>query len=258
MQRFKTQGKLLLLAACCVASLNAAVIRVSEAAFVAGSGLITFSEPGFPVDTLNPTYTPADYGGGAGSPTVTFEGYFVGQALGTPATCPPGAALTGCVVGSPTGPLTLDAAAPNTFITTDGSFPTSPTLSGTPRFNGPISLLFNVDVAGVGLEGGFFNAAGGTAITAYDRAGNVLGSVLNVGTGIEFLGLVTPDGTAQIAGLQFSLVGSEPAGFNIDNVRFGIAGQVEVPGGDIPEPSTITLSAAGLLVVGLVARRRRK
>lgn len=230
---------------------NAAVVRVTEASFVAGSGLITFSE--FPVNTANPVYTPAVYGGGPGSPTVTFDGFLNGQALGTAATCPAGAALTGCVVGSPTGPVALDPASPDTFITTDGAFPSSPTLSGTPRFNGPITLLFSIDVAGVGLQGGFFDAIGGTAITAYNRAGALLGRVTNTGTGIEFLGLVTDTGSAQIAALQFSLVGPEPAGFNIDNVRFGAQGQVIVPG--VPEPGSIVLLASGL--IGLLVARRR-
>jgi hypothetical protein len=77
----------------------ASVIQIPESSFVAGSGEITFSE--VPLGTQNPVYTPALYGGGAGSPTVTFGGFFSGQALGTAATCPPGAALTGCVVGKP-------------------------------------------------------------------------------------------------------------------------------------------------------------
>ena len=244
--------RVMALASLAVASVSAqaAVLRIDESAFVAGSGLITFSEK--PIGTIDPVYVPGDYGGGAGSPTVSFSGYFTGQAIGTVATCPPGAATTGCVVGSPTGPLSLDSASPDAFITTDGAFPTSPTLSGSPQFNGPIALLFDVDVAGVGLEAGFFDAVGGTAITAYDRAGNILGSVQNVGTGIEFLGLVTDDGSAQIAGLLFSLIGPEPAGFNIDNVRFGIAGQVIPP---VPEPAAFAL--LGLGVLGVVVARRR-
>ena len=232
---------------------SAGVIRIPEASFVAGSGLITFSE--FPEGTINPTYAPATYGGSAGSPTVTFEGYFTGQSLGVAATCPPGAALTGCVVGSPTGPLTLDFLAPNTSIVSEGANPTSPVLSGSPTFNGPISILFNVDLAGVGLDGGFFNAIGGTAITAFDRNGNILGSVTNTGLGIEFLGLVTDNGANAIAGLQFSLVGAEPAGFAIDNLRFGTAEQVVVPG--IPEPETYAMMLAGLGLLGFVARRRK-
>lgn len=219
----------------------------------AGSGLITFSEKA--LGTVNPTYLPGDYGGGAGSPTVTFEGYFAGQSMGVAATCPAGAILSGCVVGAPTGPLALDAAAPNTSIVSDGAAPTSPVLSGTPTFNGPIAILFDVDVAGVGLSGGFFNAVGGTAIKAFKRDGTLLGSVTNTGLGIEFLGLVTDDGSESIAGLLFSLVGAEPFGFGIDNVRFGKTDQVIRPPG-VPEPASLALLGIGLL--GFAARRRMR
>jgi hypothetical protein len=227
---------------------TAGVIRVNEAAFVAGSGLITFSE--FALGTVNPTYTPASYGGGAGSPTVTFDGYFTGQSLGGGA-C--GGAPTGCVIGTPTGPLSLDGAAPDTRIVNDGAAPTSPVLSGTPTFNGPIAILFSTLQFGVGLSGGFFNAVGGTAITAFGADGTVLGSVTNTGLGIEFLGLVTDDGTASIAGLLFSLVGPEPAGFGIDNVRFGVQGQVVVP-----EPVTLGLFGLGLIGLAAAHRARRR
>lgn len=228
------------------------MIRVSEADFVSGSGLITFSEK--PMGTVNPVYAPADYGGAAGSPTVSFGGFLAGQALGTAVTCPAGAALSGCVVGTPTGPIAFDPASPQTFITSDGAFPTTPTLSGSPLFNGPITLFFDIDVAGVGLDGGYFDAIGGTAITAFDRMGNVLGQVTNSAIGVEFLGLVTDTGTSQIAALQFSLVGNEPAGFNIDNVRFGRQGEVVVPG--VPEPGSIALLASGLVGLAVVRRRR--
>lgn len=226
------------------------VIRVPVASFTPAAGLITFSEK--PLNTVNPTYLAGDYGGGGGAPTVTFEGYFVGQSLGN--TC--GGLASGCVVGSPTGPLALDAAAPNTSIVNDGANPTSPVLSGTPIFNGPIGMLFSVDVFGVGLEGGFFNAIAGTAITAFARNGTLLGSVTNTGLGIEFLGLVTDDGTASIAGLLFSLVGAEPAGFAIDNLRFGQPGQI-VPPGRVPEPASLALLGVALLSFGLTRRRSR-
>jgi hypothetical protein len=233
---------------------HAAVIRIPEAAFTPAAGLITFSEK--PLNTVNPVYLPGDYGGGGGAPTVSFGGFFAGQSLGGASPpCPPGAALTGCVIGAPTGPLALAVGAPNTFITNDGANPTSPVLSGTPTFNGPIAMLFSVDVFGVGLVGGFFNAPNSTAITAFDRNGNVLGSVTNTGLGIEFLGLVTDDGTASIAGLLFSLVGPEPAGFAIDNVRFGQPGQIVVPG--VPEPTSLLLLGAALLSFGLMRRRQR-
>jgi len=227
------------------------IIQIPAASFVAGSGLITFSEKA--LGTVNPTYVPADYGGGIGSPTVTFEGFFSGQSLG--ATC--GGVASGCVLGTPSNPLTLDGASPNTFIVGDGANPTSPVLSGTPTFNGPISMLFDVDMAGVGLDGGFFNAIGGTAIKAFARDGTLLGQVTNGALAIEFLGLVTDDGSEKIAGLQFSIVGPEPAGFAIDNVRFGRTGQVVVPPNPIPEPTTMLLLGSGLLGLPAMIRRKR-
>jgi hypothetical protein len=233
----------------------AGIKRIDQSAFMPDAGKITFSE--FPFNTVNPTYAPSNYGGGANAPTVTFGGIFQGQTVGV-APFPPGAAPSGVVNGTPTASLTLAPTSPSTFITSDGANPTSPVLSGSPRFNGAISILFDKDIAGVGLDGGFFNAIGGTAIKAFARNGSFIGSVLNQKTGIEFLGLVTDDGLDGIAGLQFSLVGGEPAGFAIDNLRFGRAGQVIVPGGTpVPEPFTIlgTIAAGS---IGVVLRRKQK
>jgi hypothetical protein len=235
---------------------GAAIIQIPQSSFNAQAGLITFSEKS--LGSIDPVYTPSQYGGVATSPTVSFGGAFTGQTVGQ-SPFPAGAATTGVVNGTPTGSLSLDANSPNTFIAGDVSNPTSPVLSGSPTFNGPISILFSSDVAGVGLDGGFFNAIGGTAITAFARNGINLGSVTNSALGIQFLGLVTSDGTNQIAGLQFSLVGAESGGFAIDNLRFGDAGQVTVPGGGttVPEPLTIvgTLMGAG---AALRMRKRLK
>lgn len=235
---------------------SADIVRVNESAFTPSAGTITFSE--FAVGTTNPVYTPSMYGGGAGAPTVTFGGYFVGQSLGTtnPSACPGGAITTGCVLGNPTGPLTLDPKSPATQITTDGAMPTSPILSGSPTYNGPISIEFSTLQSGVGLIGGYFDAIGSTGITAFGIDGSVLGTVSNTQIGDEFLGLVTSDGTASIAGLQFHLVGDEPAGFDVDNIRFGVGNQVIIPGGVTPEPSSLLLMGTGLLSIPALLRRR--
>lgn len=237
------------------------ITQISESAFNASAGLITFSE--YPLGTQNPVYAPSVYGGSATSPTVSFGGYFTGQTAGAnnPGACPSGAAVTGCVLGNPTGPLSIDPNSPATFIAEDGAQPTSPILSGSPLYNGSIAILFSTPQVGVGLDGGYFNNVGSTAITAFDAEGNVIGSVSNSIDGVEFLGLVTADGTADISGLLFSLVGDEPAGFDVDNIRFGVQGQVSVPGGGMtgptPEPGTFVLLGTGALGAFAQLRRRR-
>ena len=142
---------------------NAAVIGATASDFSSPAGLITFSEK--PVGTVNPIYLPSNYSGAVGAPTVSFGAIFAGQTVNV-APFPAGAATTGVVNGTPTGPLALSG---NTRIVTDTFNPTSPVLSGTPTFNGPISILFSSNVSGVGLDGGFFDAVGGTAIKANEN-----------------------------------------------------------------------------------------
>jgi hypothetical protein len=222
---------------------TAGIIKVVESDFEATAGEITFSE--FASGTANPFYTAADYSGDASDPDVSFAGWFDGQMLSLDAaTDCPGAAATACIVGSPTGSLSLDASSTDTHIVNDSANPTSPVLSGTPTFNGGIAILFSTDQFGVGFDGGFFDNIGSTAITAFSRDGSLIGSVVNTVTGIEFLGLVTDDSLASIAGVFLDLVGAEDAGFAIDNIRFGGVNDVLVT--NVPEPSTMLLLVPAL------------
>jgi hypothetical protein len=127
-----------------VSNADASLVNLTAGSFTPAASVITFSE--YADGTVNPTYT-------NGSETVSFGGNFNGG-LGTP------------TVGSNLG---LDPLSPQTFITGDGANPTTPVLSGTPTYNGPVAVLFSQDVAAVGLDGGYFNAIGGTTIQAYDR-----------------------------------------------------------------------------------------
>ncbi len=215
---------------------EAAILRIGASQFQPDAGLITFSE--LPLNTQNPTYSPTLYGAQVTAPTVYFGGIFSGQFLGSG--CPPGAIPSGCVTGNPVAPLSLITGPPITQIVQDISNPTSPVLSGMPLFNGPVSILFSRDIAAVGLQGGYFNAIAGTAITAFARDGSRLGSVTNESLEIEFLALASATGQDQIAGLQFSLVGPEPAGFAIDNLRFAQRQQVNWHGLPIQPPASLS------------------
>jgi hypothetical protein len=194
------------------------VMRINQSGFKPNAGRITFSE--LPLGTKNPVYAPSAYGGDASGVTVRFGGFFMGQRRGNKSECQGGGAITGCVRGQPSSPLTLDPRSPATQIAADTATTDSPVLSGSPKFNGPISMLFDPNIAGVGLLGGFFNAVKGTSILAFDRQGRQIGAVVNLATGMEYMALVTEDGSEVIAGLQFSLVGPEPFGFAIDNLSF--------------------------------------
>jgi hypothetical protein len=219
---------------------QAGVVRVEERQFKAGAGRITFSE--VPQGARNPVYPPSLYRGGADSPTVRFGGHFRGRRLASAAECPRGASTTGCLVGTPGAPLALDPNAP-AVSTLPFSAPSAaqggqpPALGGSPRWNGPVAIWFDRDVAAVGLQGIGFDAIGGTAITVYDRQGRVLGRTVNRGTLIEFMGLATADLAPRIAGLEFHLVGAEPQGFGVDNIRFGAPQQVDLPGVTPPAPA---------------------
>ena len=220
---------------------NAALIRIGPGSFTPQASVITFSEQ--PLGTPNPVYSVNT--ATLGVVQVSFAGYFMGQT-------PTGGNPDSLSDTSPSGPLTLDAAS-LAFIVGDGSNPTSPVLSGTPTFNGPISVLFSTPVAAVGLDGGFFNGIAGTSIEAYDTLGNSLGIVSNNSTGIEFFGLADSSGASVIQGISFYITGNEPAGFAIDNLTFGARDQVSI----IPEPGSL-VGLGCVLATGLGFRSRRQ
>jgi Dockerin type I domain len=105
-------------------------------------------------------------------------------------------------------------------ITIDSSTPTSPVLSGVPRFSGPISGYFvdpgsgkNMTIASFNFTAGFFDKVGSTRVTWYDPTGAVLGQVINERNGAETF-MITG---GNIASFCISVVPDESNGFVIDN-----------------------------------------
>ncbi|MBV9489632.1 MAG: PEP-CTERM sorting domain-containing protein [Verrucomicrobia bacterium] len=223
-------------------SIHAALVDVGPGNITPAATVITFDTP---LGTVNPSYTFNNVPG-IGTETVSFAGTFAGQ---TPTT---GFPVT-LSDSQPSNPLALNLSGPTTFVTNDGASDTNPVLSGSPEFNGPISMFFSKPVAGVALKGGYFDNPHSTSVEAYDASGKSLGILSNNVTGFEFYGLADSTGKADISGLSFFVTGNEPFGFEIDNVTFGAA-QAFSP---VPEPSTIILILSVGAGVALVTLRQR-
>ena len=217
---------------------HALLVDLGPGSFTPAAPVITFDGM---LGQVNPSITVA--AGALGNVTVDFAGSFLGQTItgGNPST----------LTGNPTGPLTLGGGI-TTVVNDSAPGATSPVLSGDPTFNGPISMLFSQNVAAVGLKGGFFDAVGATTIQAFDQNGGALGSIVNSVTGFEFYGLADSTGANVIRGISFYITGSEPAGFQIDNITFGGADVITgVPDGGM------TLGLLGLGLSALAGLRRR-
>ncbi len=217
-------------------SANAALVNLGAGSFTPAASVITFSEAGYAMGNVDPVYN-------VGGNTISFGTSFLGQTVV--------GSTVRTLSGAPTGGSLSLVTDGGTKIAGDASNPSSPVLSGSPTFNGPISILFSTPVAAVGLDGGYFNAIGGTTIEAFDIFGASLGTIVNSALGIEFYGLFDNTG-ANIAGVSFYITGSEPAGFAIDNVTFGNADVIN----GVPEPASLALLGLGLAGIGFGRRKK--
>ncbi len=133
----------------------------------------------------------------------------------------------GSTITSEYVPNGIDFSTQPVFIADDIDNPTSPVLSGEPQFLGPITGCFIHPTTlqpavrrQFSLDAGYFNNLNSTQITWYDLNGNLLGSTTNSFLGIEHFTIKVSLGTPGIHCWTVSTVGTETAGFAIDNVSF--------------------------------------
>lgn len=113
------------------------------------------------------------------------------------------------------------------FITSDGANPTSPVLSGSPRFFGNIEGRFvdpsdgstPIALRSFSLAAGYFDNIGETTLEWYDLGDNLIGSVTNSQYGIEVFSVTAPLAGPCIHRWYIRSSG-DAAGFAIDNVSF--------------------------------------
>ncbi len=111
------------------------------------------------------------------------------------------------------------------FITSDGSNPTSPVLSGSPRFNGAMEGHF-VDptthepttVSHFELDAGYFDNLSSTKLSWYNSNGDLIRQVLDSKFKIQHF-TVNDEG---IAYFRIEIIAQEDAGYAIDNISFEI------------------------------------
>lgn len=108
------------------------------------------------------------------------------------------------------------------FTTTDGANPTSPVLSGSPRFQGDIPAKF-VTASGAprtvdhfSVDVGYIDNPGEVAIDIFSSLGGVIRTQPITGSGIVTVDVNEPG----MGGFRVHTVGNEAAGWAIDNVTF--------------------------------------
>lgn len=151
------------------------------------------------------------------------------------------------------------------FITTDRANPTSPVLSGTPLFFGAIEGSFvkqgqadqEAAVGSFSLDAGYFNNIQSVRVSLFDGQGRLIRRASNARLGIRTF---TFDDFG-VSRWRIEAIGSEPAGFAIDNVRFprpyraifaGIRGAPKL-GDVIDDPDSVVSVWKDEAIAGLVS-----
>lgn len=141
---------------------------------------------------------------------------------------------------------------PYPMLSEDGANPTTPVLSGSPRFTGPIQFRFVRNGAPavtnrVSFDVGYLNVVGSIRISWYAVDGRLLGSRNTTAIGIQHI-LLDQAGIHRVR-VEDQVGDGEPAGFAIDNLGTGTGARAAAAqqrpgateqgqGADVEGPST--------------------
>jgi hypothetical protein len=129
------------------------------------------------------------------------------------------------------------------IIANDGAMPGSPVLSPNPPFAGEFDMQFLRSTTFVRFDSGFWDALGTGSISVFGPGNVLLTTVTNTSLGTQQFTFTNAAGISRIV---FNSV-RDPAGADIDNLTF-----------NVPEPGTLLLLGAGLLLAGFRRTSRRK
>lgn len=242
------------------ASAIAAPINIGSYTLLTGTDVVTFNE--FPVnyDPDNASITGAVQDGIVISGGVAFGEHFSGQLLGA-------SGNFDVLSGLPAGPLTLLAGAAGQNLATVParvidlpSLQFDSVLSGIGRLGngssagtgeGAISILFSADQSQIGLQ--LVGLNGGNTFFSFFRSdGSLIQTFSTRAANNAYLGLFRDGQIKDIRGV--SIWNDDPNGMAIDNLKHDVASNISA----VPEAGSGAMLAAGLLLIGWVARRSAK
>lgn len=126
-------------------------------------------------------------------------------------------------------------------VVNDGCAPASPVIAANTSYDGPVFIDFNKPVSGIELDAGCFNAAKSTRIILYGRNDFIVARDFNPNEDSTYHHFAFQFGENVIKRVEIRPIGSEPAGFAVDNVSVTL------------RPESATVRASGTSYIDALA-----
>ena len=107
-------------------------------------------------------------------------------------------------------------------IVSDSCDPTTPAIAANTSYSGPVVFQFSDNVSAVSFDAGCFDAKRSTAVTIYGKNGFKIERVFNQNDDQHYAHFSFDYGENVIKRIVISPIGSEPAGFAVDNLSVSV------------------------------------